>query len=48
MERLRSEGAPAGTWLVDIARVRAGLREADSLLLKMQTAILNDLPPLAD
>jgi hypothetical protein len=48
LERLVAEGAPSGIWLVDIARVRSGLREADALLLKMQNAILAELPPLGE
>lgn len=48
VERLAAEGAPSGMWLVDIARVRSALRDADGILLKMQTAILAALPPLGD
>jgi hypothetical protein len=44
LDRLASRGVPQGSWLVDIARVRSGLREADALLLKMQNAILGSLP----
>lgn len=48
IERLRAEGAAAGMWLVDIAQVRKALRDADGLLLKLQSAILSELPPLGD
>jgi len=38
--RLRVEGAPSGTWLVDIAHVRKSLRGADDLLRRLQVAIV--------
>ncbi len=40
LDRLRSEGAPAGAWLVDIAEVRRALQEADALLRRLQDAIM--------
>jgi len=40
VSRLRVEGAPAGTWLIDIGRVRSALRDADSLLFRLQEAIV--------
>lgn len=47
LERLRSEGVPAGMWLVDIARVRQSLQDADSLLRRLAEAILENLGPPA-
>lgn len=37
--RLRIDGVPKGAWLFDIGRVRAALREADELLLRLERAI---------
>lgn len=42
IERLRVEGVPEGTWLVDIAQARAALREADALLLRLERALTRD------
>ena len=37
---LEERGVPSGAWLVDIAQVRNALREADSLLRRLEEAIL--------
>lgn len=47
LERLRSEGAPQGVWLVEIEQVRAALQGADDLLRRLADAIVNGLPPLS-
>jgi hypothetical protein len=36
---LEERGVPSGAWLVDIAEVRASLREADALLRRLEQAI---------
>lgn len=45
VERLREEGAPTGTWLVDLTSVRRDLRAAfertDALLQDLQEALLS-------
>jgi hypothetical protein len=37
---LEERGVPAGAWLVDVARVRQSLREADDLLRRLEDAII--------
>ena len=37
---LEERGVPSGAWLVDIARVRQSLREADTLLRRLEDAII--------
>jgi hypothetical protein len=45
---LDARGAPAGSWLVDIARVRNALASADDLLVRMQSALLREAQPPSD
>jgi len=40
VRELEERGVPAGTWLVDVARVRQSLREADTLLRRLEDAII--------
>lgn len=40
---LRDEGAPAGVSLLDVMRVRRSLAQADSLLRKIQDALVEGL-----
>ena len=40
VRELEERGVPAGTWLVDIARVRQSLRDADTLLRRLEDAII--------
>jgi hypothetical protein len=37
---LEERGVPSGVWLVDIARVRQSLREADALLRRLEDGII--------
>ena len=37
---LEERGVPAGAWLVDIAHVRRSLRDADTLLRRLEDAII--------
>lgn len=37
---LEERGLPAGAWLVDIARVRRALAEADGLLRRLEDAVI--------
>jgi hypothetical protein len=37
---LEERGVPSGAWLVDVARVRQSLREADDLLRRLEDAII--------
>jgi hypothetical protein len=37
---LEERGVPAGAWLVDIARVRRALAEADGLLRRLEDAVI--------
>lgn len=46
MERLRSEGAPAGVWLVEIDQARNQLATIDSLLRRLASAIVDGMPTL--
>jgi hypothetical protein len=50
IDALEQRGAPSGAWLVDIARARHALREADDLLRRMQHAIIRNASssPLPD
>lgn len=45
IERLRSEGIPEGTWLIDIELARKALRQADEVLRKLQQAIIRAAGP---
>jgi hypothetical protein len=40
MRLLEERGVPSGAWLVDIAQVRSSLREADTLLRRLEEAIV--------
>jgi len=40
LRQLEERGAPQGTWLVEIERVRGALRDADALLLHLHDAII--------
>jgi len=40
LRELEQRGVPEGTWLVDIARARQSLQEADSLLRRLEDAII--------
>jgi len=40
VRELEQRGVPSGTWLVDIARVRQSLREADTLLRRLEDALI--------
>ena len=40
IRELEQRGVPSGTWLIDIARVRQSLREADTLLRRLEDAII--------
>ena len=40
IRELEQRGVPAGAWLFDIARVRQSLREADTLLRRLEDAII--------
>ena len=37
---LEQRGVPSGAWLIDIAQVRSALRDADSLLRRLEEAIV--------
>ena len=39
IRRLQEKGIPEGAWLFDLARARAGLREVDDLLRRLELAI---------
>lgn len=47
VERLRAEGAPAGTWLLEIEQAREALRAADSLLRRLSDALVAETSPLS-
>jgi hypothetical protein len=40
VRELEERGVPSGAWLFDIARVRQSLREADTLLRRLEDAII--------
>jgi hypothetical protein len=40
IRELEQRGVPAGAWLIDIARVRQSLREADTLLRRLEDTII--------
>jgi hypothetical protein len=40
VRRLEERGLPSGAWLADVARVRRALQEADTLLRRLQEAII--------
>lgn len=39
--RLRAEGAPEGSWLLDIDQARAALQQVDDLLRRLREAIIS-------
>ena len=45
VRELEQRGVPAGAWLFDIARVRQSLREADTLLRRLEDAIIRSQSP---
>lgn len=45
VDRLRSEGAPQGTWLVEIAQAREHVAAVDGLLRKLAAAIVEGMIP---
>lgn len=40
LRALEERGVPSGAWLVDIARARHALQEADSILRRLEDAII--------
>lgn len=42
VDALEQRGIPSGAWLVDIARIRHALQEADDMLRRMENAIIRD------
>jgi hypothetical protein len=42
LARLKEEGVPQGTWLIEIALVREALRAADSVLRRLEDALIRD------
>lgn len=40
LRALEERGVPAGAWLVDIARVRRALAEADGLMRRLEDAVI--------
>lgn len=42
---LEERGVPSGAWLLDIARVRRSLREADTLLRRLEDALIQASEP---
>lgn len=42
---LEERGVPDGAWLIDIARVRRSLREADTLMRRLEDAIIRASEP---
>jgi len=40
LNALEVRGVPQGAWLVDINRIRSALQEADSLLRRLEDAII--------
>jgi hypothetical protein len=45
IRELEQRGVPSGAWLFDIARVRQSLREADTLLRRLEDAIISSKSP---
>jgi len=37
---LQARGVPSGAWLLDVAKVRQSLREADDLMRRLEDAII--------
>ena len=42
MDGLEARGVPSGAWLLEIARVRRALHEADTLLRRLEEAVIRD------
>jgi hypothetical protein len=40
LRALEERGVPSGAWLVDISRARHALQEADSILRRLEDAII--------
>ena len=40
VQGLEVRGVPSGAWLIDVARARQSLREADDLLRRLEDAII--------
>jgi hypothetical protein len=40
VNELQTRGIPSGAWLLDIAKVRQSLREADNLMRRLEDAII--------
>lgn len=40
VSELQTRGLPSGAWLLDIAKVRQSLREADNLMRRLEDAII--------
>ena len=50
LQLLEERGVPGGAWLVDIGRVRRSLQDADTLLRRLEDAIIrtaSEGPPAA-
>jgi hypothetical protein len=45
LDALEERGVPSGAWLVDIARVRQDLQAADTLLRRLEDAIIRSANP---
>jgi hypothetical protein len=40
LSELQTRGIPSGAWLLDVAKVRQSLREADNLMRRLEDAII--------
>lgn len=40
VNELQTRGIPSGAWLLDVAKVRQSLREADNLMRRLEDAII--------
>jgi hypothetical protein len=40
VSELQARGVPSGAWLLDVAKVRQSLREADNLMRRLEDAII--------
>jgi hypothetical protein len=45
LDALEERGVPSGAWLIDIARVRQDLQAADTLLRRLEEAIIRSANP---
>ena len=45
LQGLEERGLPGGAWLVELGRVRQALREADTLLRRLEDAIIRSAEP---